>query len=991
MDKKYKIFQTLAVISLLVNNVLFAFFWDVLLFQKVSAQEINSPLQVPTPLIEQNITPTIAAEPTVIQEPVISPAEIPLPDFTATPEPSLLPTGIKEIFTPTPEISLSPSLTPIIQSALTPTPIIEITPSPSIIPSVMPIETLTEISLPPTENMTITPTLEVRQTETPIPSLSPGPTQEPEAIECLPENSPVQNSTKEDWIIDLNSGEAFTKEKVRPGIVYQFPLEEKVSVFFKCLPKSEEKRSILKIRQIKISDLLLPEGLKPQGEFAYDISTEMANGNFEYEVTLPQDENKTAAQVVYIEKSKDEVLGRKIVSEDIENIDKGKISDKNSQIKIENMDHFTIFIVTGGTDKTSSITKILSVANEVALSASDELRYDTKGYWPSGHYDENQYLEFAFSPDVPSGSQINSVTLNFQYQRAGDNCQKGEARILYFLGSEEKIINLPWLEKGFKDSEIYSFNLNDIDSVEKLNNFAIKFQLYANDCSCVSTMHNLVELKVDYSKPNICSNDLDIGLLIDTSNSMNDDEKLSSAKLGAVNFVNHLDFNRDLVSLIDFNYDGIVRSQLTNDFYRVKSAITSLTVHGGTNLGEGILAAGQELNSSRHRAGVQKKLILLTDGYPTAPKAPFDKQDQEDIDAAINAAVFAKENNIQIFPIGLGLQSEINESLLQNIASMTGGKYYYTASHENLVQIYSSIAEYLCNQPTPTETPTEISITPTPTTECKITPTLTPTPLCHLSPTTTPISTLTPTPTEIIPTMTPTGTITVTPTPGNEIPTITPSPTGSEEVTPQPTQTLTPTPSIVPTNISLSKNNDHGGSNSPGVIVTYNLVITTTQIAPTKLILIDNLPEGFIYKPWSARIDKGTVENTEPSLSNNQKTLTWTFTSLPNNSEITVSYQATVDWANQAATYTNFAYAYDPVSPIRIESEIVSSEVRLDTGFSRGEITAGENSVKVLGAEIGGVILGATLPAAGSETWYAIAALSLIGSGFFLKKLINKL
>ena len=476
---------------------------------------------------------------------------------------------------------------------------------------------------------------------------------------------------------------------------------------------------------------------------------------------------------------------------------------------------------------------------------------------------------------------------------------------------------------------------------------------------------------------------MDIGLLIDTSNSMNDDGKLASAKLGAINFVNHLDFNRDLVSLIDFNYDGIVRSQLTNDFYQVKSSITSLTVHGGTNLGEGILVASRELISSRHRASVQKKLILLTDGYPTAPKPPFDKQDPEDIDAAINAAIFAKESNIQIFPIGLGLQSEINESLLQNIAEMTGGKYYYTASHENLVQIYSSIAEYICNQPSPTGTPTEISTTPTPTTECKITPTLTPTPPCHLSPTITPTSTLTPTPTEIIPSVSPTGTITITPT-------ITPTPTG-QEVTPQPTQTLTPTPSFVPTNISLSKNNDRGGGNYPGVIVTYNLVITTTQIAPTKLILIDNLPEGFIYKPWSAKIDKGTVENMEPNLSNNQKTLTWNFTSLPNNSEITVSYQATIDSANQAATYTNFAYAYDPVSPIRIESEIVSSEVRLDLGFSRGEITAGENSIKVLGAEIDGAVLGAILPAAGSETWYIIAALSLISLGFFLKKLISKL
>jgi len=46
--------------------------------------------------------------------------------------------------------------------------------------------------------------------------------------------------------------------------------------------------------------LKLPDDVKPAGEWAYDITTGMENGNFEYEVTLPKPENQTA-EVSYIE------------------------------------------------------------------------------------------------------------------------------------------------------------------------------------------------------------------------------------------------------------------------------------------------------------------------------------------------------------------------------------------------------------------------------------------------------------------------------------------------------------------------------------------------------------------------------------------------------------------------------------------------------------------------------------------------------------------
>lgn len=182
-----------------------------------------------------------------------------------------------------------------------------------------------------------------------------------------------------------------------------------------------------------------------------------------------------------------------------------------------------------------------------------------------------------------------------------------------------------------------------------------------------------------------------------------------------------------------------------------------------------------------------------------------------------------------------------------------------------------------------------------------------------------------------------------------------------------------------PIKLTLEKSNDKPVAHT-GDIVTYTLNIGVSGRALSSMTLIDNSPDGFVYQTGTATVVGGTVNNTEPTLTNSGKTLTWTWTAVPGSSTVTVTYQTKIDSGNQAASYTNYAYVYGSGSPTSTDSEIVDSVVRIDPDISPS-------------AQAGGEVLGAAteLPASGSNTWYLIFALSLIGAGFVIKKFSRKI
>jgi len=165
-----------------------------------------------------------------------------------------------------------------------------------------------------------------------------------DTIEQTCDTETIDNNTYIDWDTNLDEKTSKTKEKVKVGVTYIFPLENKVTVKFSCLPKNEALRTTLKIQQVKVADLNLPDSVNPATDYAYDITTGMRDGSFKYEVTLPKVENQEA-EVSYIEKTVEEATTQEITIEEVKPVDETKTTQEENKVKVIDLDHFTIYFV----------------------------------------------------------------------------------------------------------------------------------------------------------------------------------------------------------------------------------------------------------------------------------------------------------------------------------------------------------------------------------------------------------------------------------------------------------------------------------------------------------------------------------------------------------------------------------------------------------------------------------------------------------------------
>jgi Ca-activated chloride channel family protein len=76
----------------------------------------------------------------------------------------------------------------------------------------------------------------------------------------------------------------------------------------------------------------------------------------------------------------------------------------------------------------------------------------------------------------------------------------------------------------------------------------------------------------------------------------------------------------------------------------------------------------------------EKIAILLTDGIDNANTIP--------LDVAIKTA---KKYGIKVYTIGVGSMGDFNPTVLQQIASQTGGKFFHANTQQKLQQIYKTI------------------------------------------------------------------------------------------------------------------------------------------------------------------------------------------------------------------------------------------------------------------------------------------------------------
>lgn len=194
---------------------------------------------------------------------------------------------------------------------------------------------------------------------------------------------------------------------------------------------------------------------------------------------------------------------------------------------------------------------------------------------------------------------------------------------------------------------------------------------------------------------------IDIVLSMDISGSMLAEDlkpnRLEASKDVAVDFISKR--VNDRIGLVIFSGESFTQCPLTTDhnvlinlFKDVKSGM----VEDGTAIGMGLATAVNRLKDSD---AISKIIILLTDGI-----------NNKGVVAPFTAAEIAKQFGIRVYTIGVGTEGyapypfqtpfgvqyqdvevQIDEETLQNIATVTNGKYFRATNNSKLKEIYKDI------------------------------------------------------------------------------------------------------------------------------------------------------------------------------------------------------------------------------------------------------------------------------------------------------------
>ncbi len=143
--------------------------------------------------------------------------------------------------------------------------------------------------------------------------------------------------------------------------------------------------------------------------------------------------------------------------------------------------------------------------------------------------------------------------------------------------------------------------------------------------------------------------------------------------------------NTDRIGLIVFGDAPYPLAPFTLDHATVQAMIAgSLPGMAGpsTALGDSI---GLAIKMFQNSTAAEKVLVVLTDGNDTASKMPTEK-----------AADIARQHGVLIHTIGIGDvaatgEERLDTSVLEKIATTTGGRYFYGQDQAQLAQVYATL------------------------------------------------------------------------------------------------------------------------------------------------------------------------------------------------------------------------------------------------------------------------------------------------------------
>ena len=203
------------------------------------------------------------------------------------------------------------------------------------------------------------------------------------------------------------------------------------------------------------------------------------------------------------------------------------------------------------------------------------------------------------------------------------------------------------------------------------------------------------------SGENVYSEGIDISMVLDISGSMLAEDfkpnRLEAAKKVIDEFIQARVSDR--IGMVVFARDAFTQCPLTIDYSVLRNLLKDIKsgmIEDGTAIGNAIANGVNRLKNSKAKS---KIIILLTDGVNNAGE----------IDP-LSAAKIAQDFDIRIYAIGVGTKGdapypiqtpfgtryqmvpvEIDEPLLKEIASTTGGEYFRATDNRKLQEIYETI------------------------------------------------------------------------------------------------------------------------------------------------------------------------------------------------------------------------------------------------------------------------------------------------------------
>lgn len=172
---------------------------------------------------------------------------------------------------------------------------------------------------------------------------------------------------------------------------------------------------------------------------------------------------------------------------------------------------------------------------------------------------------------------------------------------------------------------------------------------------------------------------LNVGLAIDCSGSMQDDNKFEFAQQAAVSLVKQLR-PTDMISIVSFETKARVEIPPTaaTDTYFLQNAVAGIPMGKETDLHEGLRLVWEQILPYTSRPGVISRVILLTDGEPTHGKT----KDRD----FVNLSNQIRQTGIPVTTIGVG--PKYNERLLMDIAQATGSMWYHVSDPAYMAEIF---------------------------------------------------------------------------------------------------------------------------------------------------------------------------------------------------------------------------------------------------------------------------------------------------------------